>query len=148
MLSWYGYFLSQHSYWSFHGNYSWETVSLTPSHKATNKISYPIVWSGNAKKIILLADSYGLKLCNVCFICIISPSSIIPFPHHLCINGNRAQLFALPSGVVKHSVFTPLTGAQLCLSLAEPERESKLLSLAMTWVGLDVFAPTTLDIER
>lgn len=38
----------------------------------------------------------------------------------------------------KCNVFTPLTGAQLCLSLAEPERESKLLSLAMTWVGLDL----------
>lgn len=130
------------------GNYSWETVSLTPSHKATNKISYSIVWSGNAKKIKLLADSYWLKLCNVCFICIISPSSIIPFPCHLCINGNGAQLFALLS-VVPNAMFLPLWPVLSCVCLWQNQKE-KASYCHLRWLewGWIFLAPATLDIER
>lgn len=134
------------------GNYSWEPVSLSQNHKATNKILYPTVCSGNAKKVVLLADSYWLKLCNVCFICISSPSCIVPFPRHPRIDGSGFQLFALPSVVTEDSVLTPLTSAQLGLSSAEPQRESEGAPsyCCLQWPewGWTFLAPAALDIER
>lgn len=55
----------------------------------------------------------------------ISPSRIIPVPRHLCINADGAQLFALLSAATEYSIRTSLASAQLCLFLAEPQRESK-----------------------